>query len=99
MLKKYETRRYYNNLAMMSIVDSLNTIFSIGKTSHVHPPSSSSSTSSSPLTPPQLGSITGIERAALFLRSAGMLGINSIGPFKGRIAKVAMGMQKKESQK
>ena len=97
MLKKYETRRYYNNLAMMSIVDSLNSIFSIGKTAHVHPSSSSSSSSSS-LKPPPLDSTTGIERAALFLRSAGMLGINSIGPFKGRIAKIAMGMQRKESQ-
>jgi hypothetical protein len=31
LLKEYETRRYYSNLSMLSIVDTLNTIFSIGK--------------------------------------------------------------------
>lgn len=66
---------------MMSIVDSLNTIFSIGKTDPKAPAGVSSSSSGS-----------GVEKAALFLRSAGMLGIHGIGPFKGRIAKMAMGM-------
>jgi hypothetical protein len=77
LLKSYESKRYYSNLSMMSIVDSLNTIFSIGKTDHTQ------STGGGP----------GPEKAALFLRSAGMLGINSLGMFKGRIAKMAMGTQ------
>jgi hypothetical protein len=81
LLKSYESKRYYSNLSMMSIVDSLNTIFSIGKTDHTH------STGGGP----------GPEKAALFLRSAGMLGINSLGMFKGRIAKMAMGTQPPKS--
>lgn len=64
----------------MSIVDTLNTIFSIGKSDPSSPASATPATSS------------GIEKVALFLRSAGMLGIHGIGPFKGRIAKLAMGM-------
>ena len=67
---------------MMSIVDTLNTAFSIGKCDHM-PPSPSPSTTSS----------EGVEKLLLFLRSAGMLGINSMGPLKGRIAKIAMGLQ------
>ena len=65
---------------MMSIVDTLNTAFSIGKRDHM-PPSPSPSSSE------------GVEKLLLFLRSAGMLGINSMGPLKGRIAKIAMGLQ------
>ena len=73
---------------MMSIVDTLNTAFSIGKRDHMPP--------SSPL-PPSSSSSEGMEKLLLFLRSAGMLGINSMGPIKGRIAKIAMGLQGKKA--
>lgn len=85
LLKEYETKRYYSNLSMLSIVDTLNTIFSIGKTDpsvYLNPSGQKADQSSA-------------ETAALFLRSVGMLGINSLGPIKGRIALVAMGMNKR----
>mmetsp|Transcript_5649 Transcript_5649/g.5806 ORF Transcript_5649/g.5806 Transcript_5649/m.5806 type:complete len:594 (-) Transcript_5649:49-1830(-) len=83
LLKEYENKRYYSNLSMLSIVDTLNTVFSIGKTDP------------SVYLGGQKGDQTSAETAALFLRSVGMLGINSLGPIKGRIAQVAMGMNKK----
>lgn len=87
LLKEYESRRYYSNLSMMSIVDTINTAFSIGKRDHMQPSSPQSQSSSS----------EGVEKLLLFLRSAGMLGINSMGSLKGRIAKIAMGLQNKET--
>ena len=88
LLKEYEARRYYSNLSMMSIVDTINTAFSIGKRDHMQP--SSPQSLSSP-------SSEGVEKLMLFLRSAGMLGINSMGSLKGRIAKIAMGLQNKKT--
>ena len=82
LLRTYESKRYYSNLSMMTIVDTLNTIFSIGKSDPNSP------ASGTPL------SVSGVEKVALFLRSAGMLGVHGLGPFKERIAKLAMGMGK-----
>ena len=86
LLRTYESKRYYSNLSMMSIVDTLNTIFSIGKSDPNSPASG---------IPP---SVSGVEKVALFLRSAGMLGVNGLGPFKERIAKLAMGMEKTKNE-
>jgi ubiquinone biosynthesis monooxygenase Coq6 len=78
VLERYAKERYIKNLMMLSVVDSINTIFQDKFSSFGY----SDTSPSSPV----------VKGKKLF-RSLGMLGVHSLGPLKHEIAKYAMGLK------
>lgn len=100
VLSEYGRRRYMANLAMMGAVDAVHRVF----TSFPAPHSSGSYAGDGEATRAGAGAGAGerlgsegaarggvVGRMAGLARSVGMLGVQGLGPLKGRIARLAMG--------
>lgn len=101
LLKDYERERYTRNLAMMSLVDGINTVFKdqhatrpVASSSSAQPDVADSSEEENVSFAPRasVGDLPLVPKVKQFLRSAGMLGIHQLGPVKNKIAKFAMGL-------
>lgn len=86
VLQKYDSERYARNLTMMAGVDAINTVFTETHSLYSGLRGISDNAGTNAGNGP-------VRKGARLLRSAGMLGLNSVKPLKKEIAKFAMGLK------
>lgn len=97
VLQSYHRDRYAKNLAMLSIVDIINTIFNDTTAAHAASGGAAAGGNESGPAAATAKTLHGLEKGKQLLRSLGMLGVHQLGPLKKRIARFAMGMDTQPS--
>ena len=90
MLRVYGDKQYFTDLAMMGVVDTINTVFAMGSKDRSLKSPFAAVPPSQPTGPNVAPAI--VNKAVHFAVSAGMLGVHALGPVKDRVARFALGV-------